>query len=59
MSAADDDELTRVFYEVTRGSDPGRLGDDEPQVRPLCRRCVRDLLADAGGLCEFCKVVLP
>jgi hypothetical protein len=42
--------------EIAKG-DPGPLGDDEPQLRPLCRECVRDLPTGDDGLCDFCRVV--
>jgi len=53
----DDDELMMVYREVTLGADPGHLGDDEPEIRPLCRECVRDLPDGDDGLCSFCRVL--
>lgn len=58
MEPNDDEASGFAFWEVTKG-DPGHLGDDEPEVRPLCRECVRELPADDAGLCDFCTVVTP
>lgn len=62
-----DDEMHRVFDEVTKGSDfrseqgsrPEREPCDDILVRPLCGECVRDLPVDGSGLCAFCEVVMP
>jgi hypothetical protein len=52
-----DDEAEYLIREIAEGGDPGPLGDDEPQLRPLCRECVRDLPTGHDGLCEFCRVL--
>lgn len=53
MTDNDDDSFT--FWEVTQG-DPGHLGEDEPEIRPLCQRCVRDLPDGPDGLCALCRL---
>ncbi|GAA1681647.1 hypothetical protein MMUR_05520 [Mycolicibacterium murale] len=55
-----DDEMELAFDEVTK---PPRQDyddehpEDEPVIRPLCTKCVRDLPAAGSDVCEFCKVV--
>ena len=56
MSGDDDEEMMFAHLEVTMG-DPGHLGDDEPEIQPLCRKCVRELPDDDDGLCAFCRLV--
>ncbi|MFA7510516.1 MAG: hypothetical protein WCZ29_08545 [Mycolicibacterium vanbaalenii] len=55
MNSDDDDEQFMTFLEVTMGDDPGHLGDDEPEVRPLCRQCLGDPLDGPDGLCALCR----
>lgn len=58
MSADDDNELELIAREIEMAQDdPGPLGDDEPEIRPLCRECVRELPDGDDGLCSFCRVV--
>ncbi|WP_460359519.1 hypothetical protein [Mycobacterium sp. ZZG] len=51
-----DDDMFMAFCEATMGGDPGHLGDDEPEVRPLCTECVRDLPNPGDSVCAFCRV---
>ena len=46
---SDDDEQY-----LTMG-DPGHMGEDEPEVRPLCRRCVAEPPDGDDGLCMPCR----
>lgn len=52
-----DDEMLMAFLEVTAAPDPGHLGADEPEIKPLCRECLDDLPDRDDGLCAFCRVV--
>lgn len=58
-SRLDYDVLSRVNTEKTCGRPQTDDVDGDPPLQPLCRQCVRDLPADASGLCQFCKVVAP
>ncbi|WP_167107259.1 hypothetical protein [Mycobacterium sp. DL592] len=53
----DNDESHWAFWEVTASGDPGHLGEDEPEVRPLCRKCTKELPDGDDGLCAFCRLV--
>ncbi|SOX53705.1 hypothetical protein MAAFP003_2379 [Mycobacterium ahvazicum] len=55
----EDDYSLFAYLEVTIGEDPGDLGEDEPEPRPLCANCVRDLPESGSPLCAFCRVIQP
>lgn len=53
-----DSEMDFTAWEIAQAGDPGHLGEDEPEVRTLCRNCVLELPDSDDGLCTFCRAVL-